>query len=278
MDNTVTFAVASLDLERASGSILNLMNQERMINMLNVAEKVVIITGASSGIGEAAAKLLAQHGAKVVLAARREQRLQDLTAAIKQQGGRAAYKTTDVSSVKEMEELAEFAIQTFGSIDVLVNNAGIMPLSYLHEKKISEWDQMIDINIKGVLYGIGAVLPHMRERRRGHIINVSSVTGHIVRKTWAVYSGTKFAVRAITEALRQEEAENNIRTTIICPGGVATELADTISNKEIKMSIEESLQTALPAEAIAHSILYAISQPEYVAVNELIVRPTSQEL
>ncbi|WNC16166.1 SDR family oxidoreductase [Brevibacillus brevis] len=246
--------------------------------MGNVEGKVVIITGASSGIGEATAKLLARHGAKLVLAARREERLKALAAAIKEQGGMAAYKATDVSSHEEVEELAQFAIDTFGQIDVLVNNAGIMPLSYLHEKKVAEWDAMIDINVKGVLYGIGAVLPHMRERRQGHIVNVSSVTGHIVRKSWAVYSGTKFAVRAITEALRQEEAENNIRTTIICPGGVVTELVHTVSNKEIRQNIEESLQAGLPAEAIASSILYAISQPENTAVNEIIVRPTSQEL
>ncbi|MED4754522.1 SDR family oxidoreductase [Brevibacillus choshinensis] len=246
--------------------------------MLNVENKVIIITGASSGIGESTAKLLAQNGAKIVLAARREERLRLLKSTIEEIGGIAVYKVTDVSSHEEVEELARFAVDTFGQIDVLVNNAGIMPLSYLHEKKITEWDQMIDVNIKGVLYGIGAVLPHMRERKQGHIINVSSVTGHIVRKSWAVYSGTKFAVRALTEALRQEEAENNIRTTIICPGGVMTELVHTVSNEEIKQNIEESLQMALPAEAIASSILYAVSQPDYTAVNEIIVRPTSQEL
>ncbi|UUZ90971.1 SDR family oxidoreductase [Paenibacillus sp. P25] len=246
--------------------------------MVNVEGKVVILTGASSGIGEAAAKMLAGHGAKVVLAARREERLRELQSAIEGQGGTAVYQVTDVASQQAMEELARLTLDRFGQIDVLVNNAGIMPLSFLHEKKVEEWDRMIDINIKGVLYGIGAVLPHMRERKQGHIINVSSVTGHIVRKTWAVYSGTKFAVRAITEALRQEEAENNIRTTIICPGGVATELVHTITNEEIKKDIEASLQQAPPPEAIAQSILYAISQPEYAAVNEIIVRPTRQEL
>lgn len=246
--------------------------------MLNVEGKVVILTGASSGIGEATAKVLAKSGAKVMLAARREERLQELKSTIEEEGGIAAYQVTDVTSQEEVEELARFTLDTFGRIDVLINNAGVMPLSYLHEKKVAEWDRMIDINIKGVLYGIGAALPYMRGRKQGHIINVSSVTGHIVRKTWAVYSGTKFAVRAITEALRQEEAENNIRTTIICPGGVATELVHTISNEEIKQSINESLEIALAPEAIAHSILYAISQPENTAVNEIIVRPTKQEL
>lgn len=246
--------------------------------MLNVEGKVVILTGASSGIGEATAKVLAANGAKVVLAARREERLQHLKASLEKQGGTVVFKTTDVTSHQEMEELAQFTFDTFGQMDVLINNAGIMPLSFLHEKKVDEWDRMIDVNMKGVLYGIAAVLPYMRQRKQGHIINVSSVTGHIVRKTWAVYSGTKFAVRAITDALRQEEAENNIRTTIICPGAVSTELVHTISNEEIKKSISDALQISLPAEAIAHSILYAISQPEHTAVNEIIVRPTNQEL
>ncbi len=241
--------------------------------------KVVVITGASSGIGEAAAKLLAYNGAKIVLAARREERLKNLTSTLDKQSNTAVYKVTNVASHKEMEELARFTIDTFGQIDVLINNAGTMPLSYLHEKKVAEWEQMIDVNIKGVLYGIAAVLPFMRERKQGHIIDVSSVTGHLVRKTWAVYSGTKFAVRAITDGLRQEEAENNIRTTIICPGTVETELLDTVTNAEVRKSLEAyAAQIALPAEAIAQSILYAISQPENTAINEIIVRPTKQEI
>lgn len=246
--------------------------------MMNVEGKVVILTGASSGIGEAAAMVLAESGARVVLAARREERLRNLKLALENQGGIVEYKVTDVTLREEMKELVRFTIDAFGQIDVLINNAGIMPLSFLHEKKTEEWNQMIDVNVKGVLYGIGAVLPYMRKRKQGHIIDVSSVTGHIVRKTWAVYSGTKFAVRAITEALRKEEAGNNIRTTIICPGAVRTELVDTISNEEIKKSINESLRISLPAESIAAAILYAISQPEHTAVNEIIVRPTRQEL
>ncbi|MGG2065278.1 SDR family oxidoreductase [Bacillus sp. S14(2024)] len=246
--------------------------------MLNVEGKVVVLTGASSGIGEATAKVLAKNGAKVVLAARRGERLQALKENINKQGGTAEFKVTDVTCQKEVEELARFAFNTFGQIDVLINNAGIMPLSYLHERKVAEWDQMIDVNIKGVLYGISAVLPYMREQKRGHIINVSSVTGHIVNKSWAVYSGTKFAVRAITEALRQEEAKNNIRTTIISPGAVVTELVNTVTNEEIKKDIEEGLQIALPPESIANAIQYAISQPENTAINEMIVRPTNQEL
>jgi NADP-dependent 3-hydroxy acid dehydrogenase YdfG len=246
--------------------------------MLQVEGKVVILTGASSGIGEATARLLVQNGAKVVLAARREERLRSLQRELQQEGGVVEYKATDVSSQSEVEDLILNTIEKFGHVDVLINNAGIMPLSYLHERKVSEWDQMIDVNMKGVLYGIDAVLPYMREQKKGHIINVSSVTGHIVNKTWAVYSGTKFAVRAITEALRQEEAKNNIRTTIICPGGVKTELTNTISTESIKKEIDDSMDIALSPNAIANGILYALSQPEEIAVNEMIIRPTRQEL
>ena len=247
--------------------------------MLNVEEKVVILTGASSGIGEATAKVLANKGAKVVLSARREERLRKLKSEIEKQGGTVEYKVTDVTSQQEVEELASFTLDNFGQIDVLINNAGFMPLSYLHEKRVTEWEQMIDVNIKGVLYGIAAVLPYMRTRKQGHIINVSSVAGHIAFPSSAVYSGAKFAVRAITEGLRQEEVENNVRTTIISPGAVDTELVNCISNQEIKKGIEEQImEFGLPAEAIANSILYAISQPDNIAVNEIIVRPTKQEL
>jgi NADP-dependent 3-hydroxy acid dehydrogenase YdfG len=247
--------------------------------MLNVEEKVVILTGASSGIGEATARVLTNNGAKVVLAARREERLRKLKSEIEKQGGIVEYKVTDVASQQEVEELASFTLDNFGQIDVLINNAGFMPLSYLHEKRVTEWEQMIDVNIKGVLYGIAAVLPYMRTRKQGHIINVSSVAGHIAFPSSAVYSGTKFAVRAITEGLRQEEVENNVRTTIISPGAVDTELVNCISNQEIKKGIEEQIMKfGLPAEAIANSILYAISQSDNIAVNEIIVRPTKQEL
>jgi NADP-dependent 3-hydroxy acid dehydrogenase YdfG len=247
--------------------------------MLNVEGKVVILTGASSGIGEATAKLLASYGAKVVLAARREEHLRNLKLHIEQQGDIAEYKVTDVTSQEDVEELANFALDTFGQIDVMINNAGIMPISYLREKKVAEWDKVIDVNIKGVLYGIGAVLPYMRERKQGHIINVSSLAGHSVFPSSVVYSGTKFAVRAITEGLRQEEsAENNIRTTIISPGAVDTEIVKFISNEELKRTIDQNMQTALPADSISQSILYAISQPEHTAINEILVSPTKGNL
>ncbi|MNC16064.1 putative oxidoreductase [compost metagenome] len=246
--------------------------------MSTIQDKIVIITGASSGIGEATAKELASKGAKLVLAARREDRLQKLKQEIESSGGQAVYKVTDVASHEQMEDLAAYALNEFGKIDVMVNNAGVMPLSPVHEKKIHEWDAMIDINIKGVLYGIAAVLPSMRERKEGHIINVSSVAGHLVFPASAVYSGTKFAVRAITEGLRIEECGNNIRTTIISPGAIATELTQAISGSELKAAIIEETKIAIEPASIARAIAFAIEQPADVAVNEMIVRPTIQQL
>lgn len=246
--------------------------------MSNIQDKVIIITGVSSGIGEATAKELASKGAKLVMAARREERLARLQEEIQSSGGQAIYKVTDVTSHDQMEGLADYALKEFGKIDVMINNAGVMPLSPVHEKKINEWDTMVDVNIKGVLYGIAAVLPAMRERKEGHIINVSSVAGHLVFPASSVYSGTKFAVRAITEGLRQEEAKNNIRTTIISPGSVATELTDHISGTELKASIKQQSDIAIDPASIARAIAFAIEQPSDVAINELIVRPTIQEL
>jgi NADP-dependent 3-hydroxy acid dehydrogenase YdfG len=245
--------------------------------MSNIQDKVVIITGASSGIGEAAAKELASKGAKLMLAARREDRLQKLQAEIEQNGGKAIYKVTDVTSHEQMEELAEAALKAFGKIDVLVNNAGLMPQSLLYKKKIEEWNRMVDVNIKGVLYGIAAVLPSMRERKSGHVINVSSVAGHVVGPGSAVYAATKFAVRAISEGLRKEECGNNIRTTIISPGAVATELTETITDMDVKRRIDEVYKGAIESESIARAIAFAIEQPSDVAINEMIIRPTHQE-
>jgi NADP-dependent 3-hydroxy acid dehydrogenase YdfG len=246
--------------------------------MSNIQGKVVIITGASSGIGEATAKELASKGAKLVLSARREDRLKKLQEEIQKNGGQAIYKVTDVTSYEQMEELADYALKEFGKIDVLVNNAGVMPLSPVYQKKINEWDKMIDVNIKGVLYGIAAVLPYMRERKEGHIINVSSIAGHLVFPASSVYSGTKFAVRAITEGLRKEEFINNIRTTIISPGAVATELIEAISDLELKAKIVEESKVAIDPTSIARAIAFAIEQPSDVAINEMIIRPTIQEL
>lgn len=249
-----------------------------VIYMSNIQDKVVIITGASSGIGEATAKELASKGVKLVLAARREDRLKKLQEEIQKNGGQAIYKVTDVASHEQMEELAEYVLTEFGKIDVMVNNAGVMPLSPVYQKKINEWDSMIDINIKGVLYGIAAVLPSMRERKEGHIINVSSIAGHLVFHASAVYSGTKFAVRAITEGLRKEEAPNNIRTTIISPGTISTELLESISDEELKSEIVEVSKIGIEPASIARAVAFAIEQPSDVAINEMIVRPTIQEL
>lgn len=241
-----------------------------------VENKVVIITGASSGIGEATAKLLAKQGARLVLAARREDRLQTLQKEIEELGGKAVYQVTDVTDSAQVEELAKLAQDTFGSVDVLVNNAGLMPLSKLNKNKQDEWNTMVDVNIKGVLYGIGAVLPYMRKQQRGHIINISSIAGHDVMPSSAVYSGTKFAVRAITEGLRKEESvENNIRATIISPGAVDTELKDHITDEEIKQGIGNL--KAMDADAIARAIAYAVNEPDDVAVNEILIRPTAQQ-
>ncbi|OIK10717.1 oxidoreductase [Bacillus sp. MUM 116] len=246
--------------------------------MSTIQDRVVIITGASSGIGEATAKDLATKGAKVVLAARREERLQKLQEEIQKNGGQAIYKVTDVTSHEQMEELAEYALKEFGKIDVLVNNAGVMPQSFLYKKKIEEWNTMIDVNIKGVLYGITAVLPSMRERKSGHIITLSSVAGYGVWPASSVYSATKYAVRAITEGLRKEEARNNIRTTIISPGAISTELTETITDTKLKAAFDELYKDAIEAENIARAICFAIEQPPEVAVSEMMIRPTHEKL
>ncbi|WP_025092717.1 SDR family oxidoreductase [Bacillus safensis] len=246
--------------------------------MSNIQGKVVIITGASSGIGESAAKELASKGAKVVLAARRKDRLERLQAEIQSSGGQATYKVTDVTSHKQMKDLADYTLKEFGQIDVLVNNAGIMPQAFLAENKVEEWDKMIDVNIKGVLYAIATIVPSMRERKSGHVINLSSVAGHNIYPGGTVYCGTKFAVKAISEGLRQEEAMNgtNVRVTNISPGAVKSELLETITDPTMKEGMEDFYQVAIEATSIAHAITYAIEQPSDVGVNELIIRPTVQ--
>lgn len=246
--------------------------------MSNLQDKVVIITGASSGIGEATAKKLAAKGAKLVLAARREERLKKLQDDILASGGQAVHKVTDVTSREQMEQLAAYALNEFGRIDVLVNNAGIMPQAFLSENKVDEWDKMIDVNIKGVLYAIAAMVPSMRERKSGHVINLSSVAGHNIYPGGTVYCGTKFAVKAISEGLRQEEAMNrtNIRVTNISPGAVNSELLETITDPAMKAGLEDFYQLAISADSIACAIAFAIEQPSDVAINEMIIRPTVQ--
>lgn len=251
--------------------------ESKLLNMSTIKDKVIIITGASSGIGDATAKELASKGAKLVLAARREDRLEKLQEEIQSNGGQAIYKVTDVSSYEQMEELVAYAIEEFGDINVLVNNAGQMPLSPLYQKKIEEWDTMVDVNIKGVPYGIAAVLPSMRERKEGHIINVSSVAGHAVFPAGAVYSGTKFAVRAISDGLRIEEADNNIRSTIISPGAIATELLEKISDAKLKAETIENSKIGIEPANIARAIAFAIEQPQDVDINEMVIRPTLEK-
>ncbi len=245
--------------------------------MSEILNKVVIITGASSGLGEATAKRLAASGAKLMLAARREDRLKELVAAIASSGGTATYLVTDVTDRAQVEALAKETLNTYGRIDVLVNNAGLMPLSPLDQLKVEEWDKMIDVNIKGVLYGIAAVLPMMRQQKSGHIINVSSVAGHKVFPGSAVYCATKFAVRAISEGLRLE-SNGEIRSTNISPGAVATELTSTITDADTAANMNALYEIAIDADAIARAIAYAIEQPGDVDVNEMIIRPTRQEL
>src|SRR3954451_8915888 len=198
----------------------------------NIAGKVVVITGASSGLGETAARHLAALGATVVLGARRVERIRSMADALTKAGGRALAVETDVVRRDQVRRLVDAAVETYGRIDVMVNNAGLMPLSPLDRLKVDEWDRMIDVNIKGVLYGIAAALPHMQRQKAGHIITVSSVAGHKVRAGGAVYSATKHAVRALSEGLRQEVKPYNIRTTIISPGAVATELPSHITDPQ----------------------------------------------
>ncbi len=242
--------------------------------MLNVENKVVIITGSSSGIGAATAKLLAKNGAKVVLGARRSDRLETIAKDIHAEGGIAEYQTLDVTQQNQLEAIVQLAQHKFGRVDVLINNAGVMPLSTLDQLKVDEWDRMIDVNIKGVLYGIAAALPVMKAQKSGQIINLSSIGGHTVYPTAAIYCATKFAVGAISEGLRQEVG-GDIRVTVISPGVTESELADSISDETARKGMQEFRRLCIPAEAIARAILFAISQPDDVDVSEMIVRPTA---
>jgi NADP-dependent 3-hydroxy acid dehydrogenase YdfG len=245
--------------------------------MDNVVGKIVVITGASSGLGAETARHLVREGAKVVLGARRIDRLEALADELGL--GDEAVVKTDVTDRAQVEALVDQAVKTHGRIDVMLNNAGLMPHSPLERLKVDEWDRMIDVNIKGVLYGIAAALPHMKEQKSGHIINVSSVAGHKVRPAGVVYSATKHAVRVISEGLRQEVKSYNIRTTILSPGAVATELPDSISEPDVAKGIRDFYdQYAIPADSFARCVLFAMSQPEDVDINEILFRPTSQEL
>jgi len=241
--------------------------------MSNIKGKIVLITGASSGIGEATARLLAAEGAHVVLGARRTDRLEALAQRITAEGGVARIRALDVVDREDIRGFVAFAKAQFGRVDVIVNNAGVMPLSPLASLKVDEWDRMIDVNIRGVLHGIAAVLPGMQEQGFGQIINISSIGGLQVSPTAAVYCATKFAVRAISDGLRQET--DKIRVTVVCPGVTESELADSISDEKGRNEMKSFRRIAIPADAIARAIAYAIDQPAEVDVSEIVVRPTA---
>jgi len=245
----------------------------------NIAGKVVVITGASSGLGETTARLLSAQGASVVLGARRIERLQSLTEELNQNGGKALAIPTDVTVPDQVKQLVDAAVQTYGRIDVIINNAGLMPLSLLERLKVDDWNQMIDVNIKGVLYGIAAALPYMKKQKSGHVINVSSVAGHKVRPGNVVYAATKNAVRVLSEGLRQEVKPYNIRTTIVSPGAVATELPDSVTEPDVAENIQNFYdEYAIPADSFARAVIFAMNQPDEVDINEVLYRPTAQKL
>jgi NADP-dependent 3-hydroxy acid dehydrogenase YdfG len=244
--------------------------------MSRIEDKVVAITGASSGIGEATALLLAERGAKVVLGARGSARLEALSERIAAAGGDVAYVPTDVKRRDDVSRLVKLACERYGKLDVLFSNAGVMPVSPLDELRVDDWDEMIDINVKGVLYGIAAALPVFRGQGFGHFVNTASTAGHKTVANQSVYSGTKFAVRALSEGLRQE-AGDKLRVTIISPGFVRTNFAEGVTSPEVKAQLETSRDRfAIPPDAIARAVAFAIEQPADVDVNEIVIRPTAQ--
>lgn len=241
--------------------------------MTRIEGKVVAITGASSGIGEATARTLAAAGARVVIGARRSERLEALTAEIEAAGGTVRWRQLDVTRREDVAAFAGHAVAAFGRLDVIVNNAGVMPLSPLDALKVEEWDRMVDVNIKGTLYGIAAALPVMQRQGAGHIVNVASIGAHYVVPTAAVYCATKFAVRAISDGLRQET--DRLRVTVISPGTTASELAETISDPAARDAMKAFRAITIAPDAIANAILYAVGQPADVDVSEIVVRPTA---
>jgi NADP-dependent 3-hydroxy acid dehydrogenase YdfG len=244
----------------------------------NILDKVVVITGASSGIGESTARLLAGNGAKVVLGARRKDRIDALVKDINAEGGSAVGFETDVTKRDDVEALVKGASDKHGRIDVIVNNSGIMLIAPMAMLKVEEWDRMIDVNIKGLLYGVAAVLPVMQKQKRGHIINIASVGGFkVFAPGGTVYSATKFAVRALTEGLRMEHKADNIRCTMISPGAVATELPEGSSEEGTRKNLREFYKMAIPADSVARAIAYAIGEPADVEIDELVIRPTAQD-
>ncbi|WP_336788305.1 SDR family oxidoreductase [Paenibacillus sp. MMO-177] len=252
------------------------MSYEKNVFVSEIKDKVIIITGANSEIGEATALLLAERGAKIVLGAHRVERLEALAESIVNRGGEAIYASTDVQRSEDLSSLVRLATERYGKLDVFINNTGIMPISPLDELRIEDWNVMIDINMKGVLYGIAAALPVFRKQGFGHIVNTSSTAGHKTGQNQSVYSGTKFTVRAISEGLRQE-AGDQLRVSVISPGIVRTNFTESITNKEMRdrlANIRDEL--AMPPDAVARAIAFVIEQPADIAVNEIVIRPTAQ--
>ncbi len=243
----------------------------------NIQNKVVVITGASSGLGEETAKYLAEKGARVVLGARRVDKLKQIVAEIASKGGTAIYQVTDVTDKEQVQKLVDTAVTTYGKMDVIINNAGIMPIAPMSELRVDEWDSMIDINIKGVLYGIAAALPIFQKQESGHFINLGSIAGiKVFSPGGSVYSGTKYAVRAITDGLRHEVG-GNIRTTTIEPGAVDSELKFSTKHETSANGVNKFYELAIPATSVARAIAFAIEQPDDVDINEIVLRPTVQE-
>lgn len=244
-----------------------------------IKDKVAIVTGASSGIGYATALALSKVGVKVAIGARRTDKLSELENEITKNGGQVFSQKLDVTKKSDCDSFVKSVMEKWGEVDILVNNAGLMPLSFIKNLKIDEWDQMIDVNIKGVLYCTAAVIPHMLEKKSGHIVNISSVAGRIVFPSGSVYCATKHAVTALSEGLRQEfSTRKNIRVTCIEPGVVSTELTNTITDESLKDFVENAKKMqSLSAQDIANAIIYAVEAPEYVNVNEVLIRPTTQE-
>ncbi|GHF18585.1 oxidoreductase [Streptomyces spiralis] len=237
--------------------------------------KTVLITGASSGIGRATAFRLAREGHQVVLGARREERLTEIAREIEAAGGKADVRALDVTDRADVAAFVDAAVERHGRIDVIVNNAGVMPLSRLDALLVDEWDRMIDVNVRGLLYGIAAALPHFQREGGGHFVTVASIGAHQVSPTAAVYCATKYAAWAITEGLRQE-VDPSIRVTTVSPGVVESELAESISDPIAREAMKTYRADTIPADSIAGAISYAIGQPDDVDVNELVIRPTRQ--
>jgi NADP-dependent 3-hydroxy acid dehydrogenase YdfG len=246
--------------------------------MSYIKNKVIIIAGASSGIGEATALHLAKNGASVVLAARNENKLRNLSDRINNEGGTALYKVTDVTVNSEVQSLVAFTLDNFGRIDTLINSAGLMLFSMWDNAHVDEWEKMIDLNIKGVLYGVAAVLPYMKEQGNGQIINVGSIAGHAIGEGHGVYSSTKYALRAITESLRKEvSVKHNIQAVLVSPGVIATKWQDTVTDEHVKPVLEELNKVAIDVEYVAETIGFVVNKPANVMINDVIVSPTAQE-